>query len=47
MPVVHSVGGLRDTVRSFNPFENSGTGWTFDRADAGAFRNAMGDALYT
>ncbi len=26
MPVVHSVGGLRDTVKPFNPFESSGTG---------------------
>lgn len=90
MPVVHSVGGLRDTVKPFNPFEKSGTGeqglaaaacrlllallplgqppapalllrsspphmpaarhiagWTFEMADAGRFRNALGDALYT
>lgn len=26
VPVVHAVGGLRDTVKPFNPFENSGTG---------------------
>ena len=26
VPVVHAVGGLRDTVRPFNPFENTGTG---------------------
>jgi hypothetical protein len=24
VPVVHSVGGLRDTVHPFNPFENTG-----------------------
>lgn len=47
VPVVHAVGGLRDTVKPFNPFENTGTGWTFEWADAGAFKNAMGDALYT
>ena len=47
VPVVHAVGGLRDTVKPFNPFENTGTGWTFEWSDAGAFRNAMGDALYT
>ncbi len=25
VPVVHAVGGLRDTVMQFNPFENTGT----------------------
>ena len=47
VPVVHAVGGLRDTVKPFNPFENSGTGWIFEWADAGAFQRAMGDAIYT
>lgn len=31
----------------FDPHANSGTGWTFDWADAGAFRGALGNALYT
>ena len=30
VPVVHAVGGLRDTVKPFNPFENSGTGGGHD-----------------
>jgi len=47
VPVVHAVGGLRDTVRNFDPFENTGTGWTFERAEAHAFRHALGNALYT
>jgi len=47
VPIVHAVGGLRDTVQPFNPFENTGTGWTFEWADAAAFQRAMGDALYT
>ncbi len=33
VPIVHAVGGLRDTVKQFNPFENVGTGWCFDRAE--------------
>jgi len=47
VPVVHAVGGLRDTVSPFNPFEDSGTGWTFDRADGRALRDAVANALHT
>ena len=47
VPIVHAVGGLRETVQQYNPFENTGTGWQFDRADGGAFRDAVGKALYT
>ena len=41
------VGGLRDTVSQFDPNNNVGTGWTFEWADSGNFRNAMGNAMYT
>lgn len=47
VPVVHAVGGLRDTVKPYNPYDNSGTGWTFNCADPGNFRDAIGNALYT
>jgi starch synthase len=47
VPIVHAVGGLRDTVTPFNPFENSGTGWTFERADAEQMRGACTNALET
>lgn len=47
VPVVHAVGGLRETVQQFSPFENTGTGWQFDRAEANALRDALGNALYT
>ena len=47
VPVVHSVGGLRDTVQNFDPFQNTGTGWAFARAEAGPFREALGNALTT
>jgi len=47
VPVVHAVGGLRDTVQPFNPFENKGTGWTFDSAEAHKMREATSAALFT
>lgn len=47
VPVVHAVGGLKDTVQSFNPFNESGLGWTFDTLDADAFIHALGNAMWT
>ncbi|TKY65174.1 Granule-bound starch synthase 2 [Spatholobus suberectus] len=47
VPVVHAVGGLRDTVQHFDPFNESGLGWTFDSADAGKLVNALGNCLWT
>lgn len=47
VPVVHAVGGLRDTVTPFNPFENAGTGWTFSPAEADRMNEAVGNAVYT
>lgn len=47
VPVVHAVGGLRDTVQAFNPDGNTGTGWTFNWCDVGCFQQAMSYALDT
>ncbi|KAL2329968.1 hypothetical protein Fmac_017549 [Flemingia macrophylla] len=47
VPVVHAVGGLRDTVQPFDPFNESGLGWTFDSADSGKLVNALGNCLWT
>ncbi|XP_011098635.1 granule-bound starch synthase 2, chloroplastic/amyloplastic isoform X3 [Sesamum indicum] len=47
IPVVHAVGGLRDTVQPFNPFEESGLGWTFARADGNELMHALGNCLLT
>ncbi|KAJ1399695.1 Starch synthase, catalytic domain [Sesbania bispinosa] len=47
VPVVHAVGGLRDTVKPFNPFEESGLGWTFDSAEANKLINALANCLLT
>jgi starch synthase len=41
------VGGLRDTVHPYNPYENTGTGWTFERADGHNLREALWAALHT
>lgn len=47
IPVVHSVGGLRDTVVPFDPFNESGLGWTFDSAKANKLIHALGNCLLT
>jgi starch synthase len=50
VPLVHAVGGLRDTVAPYDPFaepDGAGTGWLFDRADGGALRDAASHALRT
>ncbi|KAK6280091.1 hypothetical protein POUND7_020358 [Theobroma cacao] len=47
IPVVHAVGGLRDTVQPFKPYEESGLGWTFGSADANKLIHALGNCLLT
>lgn len=47
VPVVHAVGGLRDTVQPFNPFDESGVGWTFDRAEANKLMAALWNCILT
>ncbi|CAN4082597.1 unnamed protein product [Withania somnifera] len=47
IPVVHAVGGLRDTVQPFDPFNESGLGWTFSRAEANQLIHALGNCLLT
>lgn len=45
--VVHAVGGLKDTVKAFDPYSNTGTGWTFNKADAAGLIHALGNAMWT
>ncbi|XP_020104470.1 starch synthase 2, chloroplastic/amyloplastic isoform X1 [Ananas comosus] len=47
IPVVHGVGGLRDTVHQFNPYEETGLGWTFESAEANRMIDALGNCLKT
>ena len=45
VPVVHAVGGLRDTVHHAVDGLNDGTGWTFERAEVDKFQWALGQAM--
>lgn len=47
IPVVHAVGGLRDTVQPFNPYGETGLGWTFERAEVNQLIHALGNCLLT
>ncbi|GMH26982.1 hypothetical protein Nepgr_028825 [Nepenthes gracilis] len=47
IPVVHAVGGLRDTVKPFDPYNETGFGWTFDRAESGKLIHSLGNCLLT
>lgn len=47
VPVVHAVGGLRDTVQPFDPFSESGLGWTFDSAEKNKLIHALWNCLLT
>ncbi|XP_065856184.1 granule-bound starch synthase 2, chloroplastic/amyloplastic [Euphorbia lathyris] len=47
IPVVHAVGGLRDTVKPFDPYNESGLGWTFESAEPNKLIDAMGNCLLT
>jgi len=47
IPIVHSTGGLKDTVTSFNPWKREGNGWAFSPLSANSFQKALYYALYT
>ncbi|KAK1284310.1 hypothetical protein QJS10_CPB21g00617 [Acorus calamus] len=47
IPVVHAVGGLKDTVQPFDPYNETGFGWTFERAEANRLIDALGNCLNT
>ncbi|CAH9059020.1 unnamed protein product [Cuscuta epithymum] len=51
VPVVHNTGGLRDTVETFNPYANdgsgAGTGWTFSPLSKEKLLAALGIAIGT
>jgi len=47
VPVAHATGGLRDTVIDYNPYEKTGTGWTFNDLSVDGLLHALGTAAYT
>lgn len=47
VPVVHAVGGLRDTVQPFDPYNETGHGWTFSRAEVNELIHALGNCFLT
>lgn len=47
VPVVHAVGGLKDTVHQFDPYSETGLGWAFERAEANMLIDALRNCLKT
>lgn len=47
VPIVHATGGLADTVHTFDPLADTGTGWAFRSFSVEPFVEALGWALYT
>lgn len=45
LPLVHEVGGLRDTVQPFNAIDGSGTGFSFNNLSGYWFNWAVDEAL--
>ncbi len=45
LPVVHEIGGLRDTVEPFNPIEGTGTGFGFRDFDSYTLMQCLKQAI--
>ena len=45
LPIAHSTGGLKDTVRHLNLAESTGNGFLFEHFTAEGFRWAIDQAL--
>ncbi len=45
IPIVHAIGGLKDTVPPFDPTTGEGLGFTFERFDSADMLDAIGRAL--
>ena len=47
LPIVRETGGLRDTVQSYNEYEDTGNGFSFANYNAHEMLNAIRYALRT
>jgi glycogen synthase len=45
LPIVHAVGGLRDTVQHLEESQNSGNGFLFETYDSGGLDWAIQEAM--
>ncbi|MGM0301663.1 starch synthase [Enterococcus sp. AZ048] len=45
LPIVHEIGGLKDTVQPYNPLTNEGTGFGFNDFESFYLMNAMKQAI--
>lgn len=45
LPIVHEIGGLKDTVKPFNPITEEGTGFGFVKFDGGVLKDTVLRAL--
>ena len=46
VPIVHAIGGLKDTVEPYNQFEETGTGFSFDEYSAWALMDRINHATW-
>ena len=46
VPIVHETGGLKDTVKPYNPMENTGTGFSFAGYSADELLGRIQHALF-
>ena len=47
LPIVRAVGGLEDSVRNYNEWDGSGTGFKFQQPSGAALYDTMGWAVST
>ena len=45
LPIVHEIGGLKDTVEPYNPITNKGTGFGFDNFQPFYLMNVLKQAI--